>query len=256
MASLMFLGTGAHGKVENEFNNPYFRGTTSIMLGENILVDFGRGGYWCKERLGRDNLFEKVDTVFYTHSHDDHFDAAYLKRLCDESNTTITVYADKVFEKMLPKCSNLKFCPVSAFDTVKICGYEVTALKANHATGVKGEQALHYYFKGEKNIFFGFDGGWLIAETWDFLRKNPIDVYIIDATCGENHTFDFRNFSHNNAEMRDIIYNTCISYSVMDDNSKMILTHIASTLHDKETVAKNAEEKGYIAAYDGFEYIF
>ena len=256
MSNLMFLGTGAHGKFENEFNNPNFRGTTSIMLDDKILIDFGRGGYWCAERLNKHSLFKNVDTVFYTHSHEDHFDADYLKKLCDESKNIVTIYADKVFELLLPKCDNLRFCPVSEFDLIKVHGYEVTPLKANHATAYKQENPLHYYFKGKKNIFFGFDGGWLIARTWEFLMNNPIDVYVIDSTCGEDYDYNLRNFSHNNSVMRDIIYNTCLAYNVMDKNSKMILTHIAPSLHDNENLTKNTIEKGYIAAYDGFLYNF
>ena len=79
----------------------------------------------------------------------------------------------------------------------------------------------------------------------------------MDATGGENETYDFRNFSHNNAVMRDFLRETCRVWNVLHPDSTVILTHIARTLNpDHATLSARNAEKGYVTAYDGMEYIF
>ncbi len=260
MSKLLFLGTGAADwNMKEDIGVDGFRGLTSILLDDHILIDISCGAYLYADRIGNSNLLKNVDTVFITHSHIDHYDKDELKRLCDENNHIITVYGDKELVNIMPCCNNLRFSPLDARknESVNIVDYKVTALKSNHATPNPEEQTRHYYFEGEKNFLFGFDGGWLITDTWDFLLKHPIDLYIIDSTSGENHTLDFRNFSHNNAEMIDFIIHTCKANGVMNKESKVILTHLAKTLHPHhdEIVAIN-KTKGYLVAYDGMEYTF
>ncbi len=258
MSKLLFLGTGAADwNMKTDVNLDGFRGLTSILLDDHIMIDISCGAYLYADRTGKKDILKKVDTVFITHSHIDHYDKNQLERLCKENEHNITVYADKELESLMPDCGNLIFNKMDALinESVNIDGYKVTALRSNHATPNPYEQTRHYYFEGDKNFLFGFDGGWLVTATWDFLLKHPIDLYIIDSTCGEKHALDFRNFSHNNADMIDIIVQTCKANGVMNENSKVILTHLAKTLHPShnEIVSIN-KNKGYIVAYDGMEY--
>ncbi|MBR5527986.1 MAG: MBL fold metallo-hydrolase [Clostridia bacterium] len=260
MSKIVFLGTGAADwHMTQDIENPDFRALSGMLIDGHIMIDCGPGAFVYEDKYGKSGIYRNVDTVFVTHSHDDHFGKAYVERLCAESEKNITLYGDKALEQFIPQCKNLTFVALdaSAHQTVECGGYSVTALKSNHATRVPGEQTHHYYFKGEKNLFIGYDGAWLIADTWEFLQKNPIDVYVIDATCGEDFRLDFRNFSHNNLHMIDFMYETFIANNVMTKDSKLILTHLAKTLHPSNADTKLiANKRGYEMAYDGMELEF
>ena len=256
---ITFLGTGAADRTPSDRGNPDYRGRTSLLLNDDTLVDLG-GCYDYTDRFGCPDLLRNVRTVLITHSHDDHYTDEALLRLCDESNHAVTLYGDKGLGDILPKHKNLSFVPLDArfMPTFTIPGFSATALRANHATENRAEQPLHYYLVDKRNtrLFIGFDGGWLMADTWEFLMEHPIDLYLMDATGGENETFDFRNFSHNNAVMRDFLRDTCLANKVLSENSTVILTHIAKTLNPPHAIlSERNKEKGYITAYDGMEYV-
>lgn len=262
MTKLLFLGTGAADyHMERDLNIEGFRALSGMLIDGHIMIDCGPGAFVYEDKNKADGIYSEVDTVFVTHSHDDHFGTQYVSRLCRESKKNITIYGDKALEALLPKEENLTFVALDAkyHESVKVGGYTVTALKSNHATRIPEEQTHHYFFEGEKNFFIGYDGGWLIADTWEFLEKKYIDVYVTDATCGDDFecTYNFRNYSHNNRVMIDMIYDTAINCKVMDKNSKLIMTHLAKTLHPShKEVELSVKDKGYIVAYDGFTYEF
>ena len=262
MTEILFLGTGAadwNYKTDTERSD--FRAFAGMLIDDHIMIDCGSGAFMYEDRFSLSGIYKNVDTVFMTHSHDDHFGAEYVSRLCKESEKHITLYGDKIFEKLLPEEENLTFVPLDAryCESVNIEGYTVTALKANHATPFPEEQTHHYFFEGEKNLFIGYDGGWLMAETWKFLQQKHIDIYITDATCGDSFecTYNFRNFSHNNIFMIDFIVKTMKENGIADENTKVILFHLAKTLHDShEVVCEKEGKKGYIVSYDGMKYSF
>lgn len=259
---LLFLGTGAadwdykrDGALEG------FRALSGILIDGHIMIDCGPGAFVYEDRFALSGIYNDVDTVFMTHSHDDHFDAQSVSRLCRESEKNITLYGDAVFKDLLPDEKNLTFVPMDARhnDSCTVAGYKVTCLKANHSTPYREEQPLHYLFEGEKNLFIGFDGGWLIADTWSFLMRKHIDVYITDATCGDSFecTYNFRNFSHNNSVMIDFIFKTMLENKIADENTKIILHHLARTLHPSHNeICEKVKDKGYIVAYDSMKFSF
>lgn len=259
---LLFLGTGAADwDYKNDYERSDFRGFSGILIDGHIMIDCGIGAFLYEDRFSLSGIYKNVDTVFMTHSHDDHFRAECVSRLCGESEKKITLYGDKIFEKLLPKEENLSFVPLDArfYESCTVGGYKVTALKSNHATTYPEEQTLHYFFEGEKNMFIGYDGGWLIAETWSFLQKKHVDVYIVDATCGDDFecTYNFRNFSHNNIPMIDYMVKTMKVNGIADDDTQVILHHLARTLHPThEEVCEKEGKKGYIVSYDGMKYTF
>ena len=256
---ITFLGTGAADWTPNDRERADYRGRTSLLLNNHTLIDIG-GCFDYVDRTGKSNLLKEVNTVLITHSHDDHYTKEALERLCSENHHTIDLYGDKSLAEQLPNCANLVFHPLDArfMPTFSIPDFTVTALRANHATPNRAEQPQHYYLEnGKTRLFIGFDGGWLMADTWEFLQQHPIDVYLMDATGGENETYDFRNFSHNNAIMRDYLRETCRVWKVLHTDSTVILTHIARTLNpDHATLSARNAEKGYVTAYDGLEYFF
>jgi phosphoribosyl 1,2-cyclic phosphodiesterase len=102
-----------------------------------------------------------------------------------------------------------------------------------------------------RSVLYATDGSWLLANTWNTLRKKRLDAIIWDATCGEG-SGDPRIFSHNDMTMIRHMNQTLKQQGVLKPDSKIILTHIARKLHPPHAVLeKRLLPEGLIPAYDG-----
>lgn len=257
MKELLFLGTGA---ADWDMASADSRGFAGLLIDGHILIDCGPGAFFWADAQHRSGLFSEVDAVFFTHSHDDHFQTSCVQRLMKESRKPVSFYGDPVFERLLPNEAKKSFFPLDirchAHPSVIISDYTVTAAEANHLTEFPEEYAHHYLFEGAdgKNFFIGYDGAWLLADTWNLLLKKHLDLYLADATCGDSEVCrtNFRNFSHNNIYMLDLMYATLCANGVIDASTKFVLTHVAKTLYlSREALEDAAARRGFLAAYDG-----
>lgn len=254
MNKITFLGTGAADwNMVADFYEPGFRAFTSVMIDDKILADCSAGAIIYRDKTHNENLFKSIDTIVITHSHSDHFSPAAIKIVASESQKKITVYAHKTLHKYLEDVTGINVCDIRAYTSFSSGKYEITPLVANHNASLDGELPFHYLVKcGRKSVFIGFDGGWLTADTWTYLRNEKITLYIADATHGYGYESNFRNFYHNSIEMLDIMWKTFLENGVCDKSSKMILTHLSKSMHPSHKVLQSRlKSKGYIVAYDG-----
>jgi len=80
-----------------------------------------------------------------------------------------------------------------------------------------------------RSVLYATDGSWLLANTWNTLRKKRLDAIIWDATCGEG-AGDPRIFSHNDMSMIRHMNHSLVKGKVLKPDAKIILTHIARKL--------------------------
>ena len=255
---LTFLGTGAAICIKtpnSEIKEGQLR-CSSVLIDENILVDVPFQAFDYAVELGID--VSKVTDVFLTHSHGDHFQKDVLFEFAKKAPHKINFWCHK------NAVENLKLTPEEtdkvAIRTVEIMdkwetgGVTVTALPANHLTW-GAEQPLHYIFeKDGKSTFYGCDGGWFMARTWEHLRKIKLDAVVLDATVGDD-AGNFRIGTHNSIPMLRIINAALLQNGIMEENGKRIANHIAPSVYKmtRTEIESALAELGMIAAYDGFE---
>ena len=256
--TLTFLGTGAAvctRKPDAQIQEGERR-CSSVLIDGNVLVDVPFQSFDYAARLGGD--LSKLTDVFLTHSHDDHFIKEVLFKFAASAKSKLNFWCHKGAVENLglapDEAARVNIYPVEAMQKWETAGMTVTALPANHLT--KGdEQPLHYIFeKDGKSTFYGCDGGWFMARTWEYMRKIKLDAVVLDTTVGEDGG-NFRIGTHNTIPMLRLISQALTENGIMSEGGVRIGSHIAPTVHKMthSETAKVLAEFGMITAYDGFE---
>ena len=103
-------------------------------------------------------------------------------------------------------------------------------------------------------LFYGCDSAWLPTETWNFMRDKPINTLVLELTCGEIASYDWRIFEHNTPEMLEIMLKMFRKYNRFAPDVKYYVSHMARTLHtDHPSLVKFLEPMGVTPAYDGLQ---
>lgn len=255
---LTFLGTGAAICIKtpnNEIKGEQRR-CSSMLIDNNILVDVPFQAFDHATALGVDT--SAVTDVFLTHSHCDHIMKDVLLEFAATAKTKLNFWCHKEAVPNLKftdeEAEILNICPVDVMEKWVTGDATVTALPANHLT--KGaEQPLHYIFeKNGKSTFYGCDGGWFMASTWEYLRTQKLDAVILDATVGDD-AGNYRIGTHNSIPMLKIINAALLQNCIMDERGKRIASHIAPTVYQMTNaeIEKVLAEFGMITAHDGLE---
>ena len=230
-----FLGTGAadwHGRDERG----ELRRLSSILLDGRILIDFTKSA--------RDMLPEGChpETIFYTHSHDDHFNAedaielgiktAYLSQTWFDIASSEFAAASRKLSKPAPQ-----IIPVCIGQVINIDGLAFHPLPANHATGHILEQTLIYLVeKGPTRLLYATDTAGLTA----------VEI-------------DFRLFAHSSVatvEKTLKVLTDTGRYLPRREGQFVYLTHMARTLHGTQAELDAQLPQPIRAAYDGLEVVF
>ena len=258
--SILFLGTGAADWTLESTEAP-LRRFSSVLINGGLLIDPGPHIFHFAQSFGRQNLYADVTDVLLTHSHADHFSPATLA--CLAQNGPVTLWADGAVRVLLEKneaCAaalaegRLRFRAVPLWEAVCAGGYEVTALAANHATGLADEAPRHLCIRtpGGKSIYYGCDGAWLLNRTWKALRAHRFDLMVMDGTIGDGVHGDERIFEHSSLEMVRAMCATFRQSGVVREDGTLCVSHLARTLHGPHTEVEAAmAPDGIQVACDG-----
>ncbi len=250
---MLFLGTGAadwDSDTSPEIDG--VRRMSSVIINDTLLVDAAPSTFRYFKYLGGNEA--DITNMLLTHSHLDHF---YLDDVAGfAKDHTINVWCNEgVIEKFKDtEIKNVKFCPLKAFEKTEIDGVSVVALPANHDVEDSNETSYHYIIESDgKKLFYGCDGGWFLNKTWDYLRERVLDCIVLDCTCGEmEDEYNWRLGSHNDITMLKYLVKNMRMRGVLPENSVVIASHIAKTLHkSKEDTEQILAKENIVAAYDG-----
>ena len=219
---ITFLGTGAadwnfqkHRDIEG------FRRNSSLLIDDRLLIDPGADVPDALQSFH--NSRDKIKYIINTHRHSDHYSEDTVRSL-----------------------SNARFYPMKAGDVQTFGGYTVTALRANHSTC---DEAVHFIISdGDKKLFYGLDGAWLMYDEISAIKSYGIDVAVLDATVGDVPG-DYRIFEHNNLNMVVEIKNSLDKYI-----DRFFISHLARTLHTSHgELVERMKPYGVEVAFDGCE---
>ena len=218
---LQFLGTGAADWSPKKPETGEHRWLSSALINDELLIDPGPCVLDAIQKFEIE--IKKIKYIIVTHRHGDHFNEENLKFLVD---------------------SGAEFVEFSVNEEKQIGKYTVKSVEANHPTC---KSTVHYFIDdGEKRIFYGLDGAWLLMPEVDEIKKKQVDLAVLDATIG-NISGDYRIFEHNNLKMVIEMKETLSKYV-----DKFVISHMARTLHDNhEVLSAQMEKEGILTAFDG-----
>lgn len=258
---MTFLGTGAsdwayHPSDDLRFDTgKHLRRTSSLWMNGHILIDPGPESYFFAKQVLKLDL-SKLTDIFLTHSHEDHYNQNDLEGFIREAKGKVRFFCH---EKTIPYLqlqlgilAQIELHPLTVQKFVMTDELQVMPLAANHEISETKETALHYEFELEgERILYGCDGGWFLAGTWNYLIGRELNSIILDATVGD-YNDDYRIASHNSLPMIRMLLPAMRKNHVLKEDSSIILSHFARTLHEgiEETEVKMKKE-GMICAYDG-----
>ena len=256
-----FLGTGAADWDINSYSpEQFYRRCSSILINDDLLVDPGPNIFHFCETNGTPDLLDGVRNIIVTHSHWDHFNSATVARLCMDKDCTL--WADPACMRKLIRelgeetAAKIRFVETRRNRDYEIGGYKVTSLRSNHATDDPDEDTRIYLIEeGGRILFYGCDSAWIPTVSWNVIKTRPVNAMVLELTCGETATYDWRIFEHNTPEMLDIMLTMFRKYNLFAPDVKYYVSHLARTLHtDHEGLVKYLEPRGVTPAYDGFSF--
>ncbi|MBR2944476.1 MAG: MBL fold metallo-hydrolase [Clostridia bacterium] len=247
---LQFLGTCAcdySEKLKNEFKDCFdydARRSSSLLIDKKYLVDCGEHTWDSLRISGADA--SKITNVFITHLHDDHFNIENIRKVASLGKICLWVNENAPIEEE----NNIEIVKMKPFQKYNVDGdFTITALPSNHDPL---SFPVHFLIeKEEKRIFYGCDGAWLLAGTYNFLRNKKLSLMVLDGTVGD-YTGDYRLAEHNSIPMIRMMLPSLKTFGVIDETTRVMISHIAPSLHKShiETVGLLKKDKIEVA-YDG-----
>ena len=256
-----FLGTGAADwDIRAYRDGEFFRRNSSILINDDLLVDPNSHIFHFAEKNGTPDLFKNVKNIIVTHSHGDHFTPETVEKLCVGKDCRI--WADPACKRKLIRvlgeetAEKISFVETARNRDYEIGGYKVTSLRSNHATEDPDEDTRLYLIEENGRIlYYGCDSAWIPTVSWNIIREKPVNAMVLELTCGETATYDWRIFEHNTPEMLDIMLTMFKKYNLFAPDVKYYVSHLARTLHtDHEGLTEYLKPRGVTPAYDGFSF--
>lgn len=262
--SVRFLGTGAADWFDKDERGEYRR-LSSVLLEGHIIIDFTPSA---KDMIPP---MAHPDTIFYTHSHGDHYNpkAAIelgIKRVYLSNTWYDCAVADFTREAKKLKVSAPEIIPLYVGQSVEVDGVRFTPAPANHATAKRYEQPLIYVVeKGHVRLLYATDTATLPAYTTRWLNidrhvveAKPLTAIIMEATMGMGHNEDYRLFTHSSVfdVERMVKVLTSTKRYTPPVGQPVYLTHMAHTMHGTQAELDAQLPTPLKAAYDGLEVVF
>ena len=262
--NVRFIGTGGA-----DWNGPSDSGElrrhASILADGKVLFDYTPSA---------SDMFtdSRPEVVFYTHSHNDHYDAKAALELGIKRVYLGGTWLERAQKDFLKASESTgvpvpEIIPLSLGQVIELEGLKVTALPANHTSNYSDEQALIYLIeKDSTRLLYATDTAGLMAlalamaGVGQFSRERKfLTGIIMEATMGLDYkNDDQRMFSHSSVEM---VANTV---KVLSDSRKYIpvegqkvyITHLSKVQQPAQDVLDRTLPDPVKAAYDGLEVVF
>ena len=251
---LTFLGTGAHdysARLATDCKDKFdkdARRSSAMMIGESLLIDCGDHILDELRIAGRDAAM--ITDVFNTHQHGDHFNAENLAAIAASADRTLRLWVRCGSE--IPEIPGVQVVYMTPFVRYEVNeDVYITGMPANHDGRMNPQ---HFIIElGERKMFYGCDGGWLLNATYNYIRKAQFDLMVLDCTVGD-YVGDFRLGEHNSIPMIRLMLPSFKTTKITTEKTRIYLSHIAPSLHKPHHETERiAEDMGCILAYDGLE---
>ena len=255
--AIYFLGTCAcdfSPRLKDELCDrfdPDARRSSALLVGETLLIDCGIHTLESLRIAGKDT--RKISDILITHLHGDHYNADNIRAIASGEREPLRLWVRAGAE--IGQIENVEVIEMEQFCRYEIAeGISVCGMPANHDPKAHPQHFL--LSLGDKKLFYGCDGGWMLNESYNFLRGARIDLAVLDTTVGD-YEGDFRAAEHNSIPMIRLLLPSLRTIGALSDECEIYLSHIAPSLHaSHEETVKIAADFGAKVARDGLEIGF
>jgi phosphoribosyl 1,2-cyclic phosphate phosphodiesterase len=253
---VLFLGTCAYDYsplLETTYKDAFdkdARRSSCALINGRYLIDCGDH---CLEELRIAKIdLAKITDIFVTHFHRDHYNVKCISQIAQTGERTLRVWVRAGANVIGITNVEWKLMQEGVqYDVGE--NTKITGLPANHDEKAFPQQIL-LEVDGKK-LFYALDGAWFPHKTYYSLKKEKLDMLILDCTCGD-YLGDYRIFEHNCIPMLRILMPSLKTLDVITDNTKIYLSHIAPSLHKPhKEIEESVRGDGWIVAYDGLSVV-
>lgn len=234
------------------------RTRSQAMINDDLLLDLPADTYM--HFLNNNVRGDKINYLFITHSHMDHFYPNELQMRMDgfshnRAVPTLKVFCGgKTYEKLSEMIEPHMHCEViliKPFETVTLDGYTVTALPARHA---EGDGALFYLIQGEKTVLYAHDTGYFFEEVFDYLEKQDLVFDLLSMDCTNVDIPIMDHDPHMGIPNIERVVARLTEMGKLRADTAIVINHFshnANPLH--HILEKRVEDLGYLVSYDGMQ---
>ena len=249
---LTFLGTAAANflpelkTIYKDCFDKTARRASCMLIGENYLIDCGMYVMESIRIAGVDT--RKITDIFVTHLHADHFVAEHAEQIAAGHEKPIRLWVRR--DAQLPPMENVEVVHLPLHTDVEVAeGISVASMDANH-DAESFPQHFIFTIHGKK-LMYALDGGWFLTESYNFMRKQGVDMAVLDATCGEA-LGEWRIGSHNTLPMIRLMVPSLKKWGTFREDTRIYLSHLAPKLHaPHDEIVESVANDGLLVAYDG-----
>ena len=235
------------------------RTRSQAMINETLLLDLPADTYY--HFLQQGIRGDRIQYLFVTHSHSDHFYPGELKiRMAPYAHKMevpilqvwLNPGAYQKWEPIAKMCGGMEVHEIRPFETVTLPEYEVTALPARHYAG---DDALFYLVRSEgRTLCYAHDTGYFYEGVFEYLKEQKIRFDLISLDCTNIDIPIDDTGSHMGLDNIGRLLERLTRDGVVDENTKKIINHFShngNPLH--HVLEKRVEGLGYEVSYDGME---
>ena len=253
---ILFLGTCAcdySPKLNDEFFNTFdldARRSSCLLMEGKYLIDCGAHALDSLRIAGIN--FSAISDIFISHLHSDHYNSNHIQEIANSKKDKLRVWVKEGV--VLPSMKNVEVVSMTCGEKYTVDdGFVVMGLQANHDSKAFPQ---HFLFDVDgKSFLYACDGAWVCVDTYYRLKDAKLDLFVVDATCGD-YLGDYRVGEHNCIPMLRVLMPSLKNFGVITDDTQIYLSHIAPSLHKPhKEIEQSVQSNGWKVAYDGLKVV-
>lgn len=247
---LFFLGTCAcdfSPRLKTDLKDKFdkdARRSSSVLINGSVLIDCG---YHTVQSLGIAGIpLSDITDIFVTHLHEDHYLPQNVQKIADAKDEPLRLWVREGAE--VAEFCNVDVRFMTQFEKYESSGLSFTAIPANHSPQ---HHPQHFIVEsGDKRVFYGCDGAWFLHDSFKFLENKHLTLAVFDCTVGD-YAGDFRMGEHNSIPMIRLMLPSLSTVKAIDENTKIMISHLAPSLHKPHAETEKIIADFGTVAYDG-----
>ena len=232
------------------------RTRSQAMINDDLLIDFPADTYMHFLQNGVEG--DRVKYLIVTHAHQDHlYTDDFLMRqkgfANDKREPVLKVVGSKyVCEKINGISDSVVATAISAYETVALGDYRITALPAKHMFEIDGAEPFIYIIDGDKTVLYANDTGCFYEGVFDYIAKNKICFDMISLDCTNIDMPISDDGGHMGFSNIERVIARLDSMGAINENTKKYVNHFSHNSNPIHTVLEQkAKTHGCLVSFDG-----